>query len=77
MGFADKLEGDNKLFYSIYDGGAKAAMGAFAATEPVEGVSFNETVFHTVNSLVSGDKTQEDWVNAIKADSDKLRAALK
>lgn len=77
VGFSDKLEGDNKLFYSIYDTGAKAAMGAFAATEPVEGVSFNETVFHTVNSLVSGDKTQEDWVNAIKAESDKLRAALK
>ena len=77
VGFADTLEGDNKLFYSIYDTGAKAALGNFAATEPVEGVNFNDTVFGTVNSLVSGDKTQEEWVNAIKVDSDKLRDALK
>ena len=31
LGIADSLEGDNKLFYSIYDNGAKAAMGNFAA----------------------------------------------
>ncbi len=77
IGFADKLEGDNKLFYSIYDNGAKAALGSFAATEPVEGVNFADTVFETVNSLVSGDKTKEQWVEAIKKDSDILRSALK
>lgn len=77
VGFAETLEGDSKLFYSIYDNGAKAALGAFAATEPVEGVNFGDTVFGTVNSLVSGDKTQEQWVAQIKADSDQLRQALK
>ena len=41
IGFADTLEGDSKLFYSIYDNGAKAALGAFAATEPVEGVNLS------------------------------------
>ena len=76
-GIADKLEGDNKLFYSIYDNGAKAALGQFAATEPVEGVNFADTVFGTINSLVSGNKTQAEWVEAIKKDSDSLRAALK
>ncbi len=76
VGFGDTLEGDNKLFYSIYDNGAKAALGAFAATEPVEGVNFADTVFQTVNSLVSGDKTEAEWVEAIKAESDKLREAL-
>ncbi|ABX40960.1 carbohydrate ABC transporter substrate-binding protein [Lachnoclostridium phytofermentans] len=77
VGFADKLEGDNKLFYSIYDNGAKAALGGFAATEPVEGVNFSDTVFGTVNSLVSGDKTKAQWIDLIKKDSDLLRAALK
>lgn len=77
VGFAEKLEGDNKLFYSIYDTGAKAALGSFAATEPVEGVNFSDTVFQTVNSLVSGDKTKEQWIEAIKKDSDILRSALK
>lgn len=77
VGFADSLEGDNKLFYSIYDGGAKAALGNFAATEPVAGVNFADTVFEAVNSLVSGDKTLDEYVAAIKVDSDKLRDALK
>ena len=77
IGFADTLEGDSKLFYSIYDNGAKAALGAFAATEPVEGVNFADTVFGTVNSLVSGDKTVEQWVEQIKTESDMLRTALK
>ncbi|MDD3796553.1 MAG: carbohydrate ABC transporter substrate-binding protein [Lachnospiraceae bacterium] len=77
LGFADTLEGDSKLYYSIYDDGAKVALGAFATTDAVEGVSFADTVFGTVNSLVSGDKTEEEWIEAIKADSDQLRAALK
>ena len=77
VGFADTLEGDSKLFYSIYDNGAKAALGNFAATDPVEGVNFADTVFGAVNSLVSGDKTQEQWIEQIKIDSDLLRQALK
>lgn len=77
IGLAETLEGDNKMFFSIYDDGAKAALGNFAATEPVEGVNFADTVFGTVNSLVSGDKTRDEWVEAIKVDSDKLREALK
>ncbi len=76
-GFAEQLDGDNKLFYSIYDNGAKAALGSFAATDPVEGVNFADTVFGTVNSLVSGDKTKQEWIDSIKKDSDLLRAALK
>lgn len=77
VGLADKLEGDNKTYYSIYDNGAKAALGAFATTDAVEGVSIADTVFGTVDSLVSGDKTRDEWVEAIKSDSDQLRDALK
>lgn len=76
-GVSDKLEGDNKLFYSIYENGAKAAMGGFASTEPVEGVSITKSLFETVDSLVSGDKTKEQWIAAVKEASDKLREALK
>lgn len=71
------LQGDNKIYYSIYDNGAKAALGGFAATEPVEGVSMADTLFGTVNSIVSGDKTVEQWRSDVIAASDKLRAALK
>lgn len=74
---SSKLDGDNKLFYSIYDNGAKAAMGAFATTDPVEGVSISDTVFGTVDSLVTGAKTQAQWIEAITKASDALRGALK
>lgn len=76
-GISDKLEGDNKLFYSVYDNGAKAAMGGFAATDPVEGVSMRDSLFGTVNSIVSGDKTVDQWVADVTKASDALRAALK
>ena len=76
-GISSKLSGDNKLFYSIYDQGAKAGMGGFAATDAVEGVSMGDTLFGTVDSIVSGDKTLEEWQQAVEKVSDQLRAALK
>lgn len=75
-GVSESLEGDNKMFYSIYDNGATAVMGGFAATAPVEGVSMADTLFGTVNSIVSGDKTVEEWQAAVEAASDQLRDAM-
>ncbi len=71
------LSGENKLFYSIYDSGAKAAVGGWAATDPVEGVNIGDVVFGTVDSIVSGSKTVDQWRTAVSQASDKLRAALK
>ena len=75
-GVSDYLEGDNKMFYSIYDNGATAVMGGFAATAPVEGVNMLDVLCGTVNSIVSGDKTVEEWQAAVEDASDKLRAAM-
>lgn len=75
-GMSDKLDGDNKLFYSIYDNGAKASMGAFATTAPVEGITVRGTFFNPIDSLVTGNKTVEQWVADMTKDSDLLRAAL-
>ncbi len=75
-GMSDTLEGDNKLFYSIYDNGATAVMGGFASTTPVEGVSMADTLFDTVNSIVSGDKTVADWQASVEEASDQLRDAM-
>ena len=78
LGIADKLEGDNVMFYSIYDNGAKAAMGNFAAYESVAGLgSVREVFLDPVNSLVEGNMTQEAWVESIKEASDLMRANLK
>ncbi len=77
LGIADTLEGDNKLFYSIYDDGAKAAMGNFAAYKSVAGLgTVREVFFDPVNSLVSGSITEDDWINGIKTASDQMRANL-
>lgn len=77
MNMTDKLSEENKLFYSIYENGAKAVMGGFAATEAVEGVSIYNTLFESVNSIITGDKTVEEWRQEIAGVSDKLRSKLK
>ena len=78
LGIADKLEGDNVMFYSIYDNGAKAAMGNFAAYNSVAGLGTNrEEFFDPVNSLVEGTLTAEQWAADFKEASDLMRANLK
>ena len=76
-GMSEKLEGEAKMFYSIYDTGAKATMGGFATTEPVEGVNIKNTLCVTIDSLVTGDKTVADWTAEMTVANDALRAAMK
>ncbi|MEG0134154.1 MAG: carbohydrate ABC transporter substrate-binding protein [Clostridium sp.] len=61
---------------SIYDNGANAIIGGFAATTPIEGLSFTDVYVGTIDSIMSGDKTVEDWQTALIEASDKLRAAI-
>ena len=76
-GLTDSLEGDNKMFYSIYDNGADAAMGNFAAYNAVAGLGTNrEEFFDPVNGLVNGSVSQEEWVSGFKAASDQMRANI-
>ena len=76
-GLTDNLEGDNKLFYAIYDNGADAAMGNFAAYNAVAGLGTVREVFlDPVNGLVNGSVTVDQWVGDIKAASDQMRANL-
>ena len=76
LGIADDLEGDNKMFYSIYDNGAKAAMGNFAAFSAIPGVEVRTVFFDPVNSLVSGSMTEQQWIDGIKSASDQMRANI-
>ena len=77
LNIADKLDGDNVMFYSIYDNGAKAAMGNFAAFEAIPGLEVRTVFFDPVNSLVSGTMTEQEWIDSVKAASDQMRAKLK
>lgn len=74
---SDFVSGESKLFYSVYDTGASAVMGGFAATEAVEGVNMGDTLFQTFNSVVSGDKTADEWRRAVSEASEKLRKVIK
>ena len=69
LGIADMLEGENKLFYSIYDNGAKAAMGGFAAFGSIPGVDVSSTFFTPIDSLVAGTLTIEQYADQVKANS--------
>lgn len=76
-GIQDSLSEENKLFYSVYENGANAVMGGFAATEAIAGVSIYDTLFESINSIMTGDKTVNQWRDEISEVSDKLREKLK
>ncbi|OCN06335.1 carbohydrate ABC transporter substrate-binding protein [Erysipelotrichaceae bacterium MTC7] len=64
---SDNIKDDdiNKVFYSIYDNGAKANAVGFAALEnQVEGVDLTTgegILYGTVNSVMTKDKTVDQW----------------
>ena len=73
LGIADMLEGENVMFYSIYDNGAKAAMGGFAAFAEIPGVDISGTFFAPIDSLVSGTMTIEQYAEQVKTNSALMR----
>ena len=75
-GIASMLEGDNVMFYSIYDNGAKAAMGNFAAYAAIPGIDNTSVFFEPVNSLVAGTLTIEEYKANIVSASEQMRANL-
>ena len=75
IGIADMLEGENKMFYSIYDNGAKAAMGGFAAFAEIPGVDVSGTFFAPIDSLVAGTITIDDYAELVKTNSAQMAAA--
>lgn len=65
-----------KGFYSVYDmEGVQALVGGWASTAPVEGVSIQTTLYDTSNSIITGDKTAEQWLEELNTASEKLRQA--
>ena len=75
-GVADSLEGDNQMFYSVYDNGATAVMGDFATTETVEDVNIGEILYRSVDNVVTGSLSVADWQANVEAASDQLRDAM-
>lgn len=61
---------------SVYENGAKPVMGGFAATEPIEGLVWNDSYILIIDSIMNGTKTVEDWQNELVSESDRLREAI-
>lgn len=77
-GIVEKLNGDMKLFYSIYEQeGVLPALGNWATTDTIEGLDFKKAVYGAVDSLVDGSMTAEQWKSQLNDTFEKCRAALK
>ncbi|TYB55954.1 carbohydrate ABC transporter substrate-binding protein [Nonomuraea sp. PA05] len=76
QGIASSLTEENAEFYQVYDDSSVTALvGGFASTAPVEGVDIKAALFDTANSIISGDKTEDQWQAALDDASEKLRQA--
>ena len=52
-------------------------MGNFAAFDAIPGVEVRSVFLDPVNSLVSGDLTEDDWIKSVISVSDQMRENLK
>ena len=75
VGVAESLEGENKVFYSIYDNGANACMGNFQAFGEIPGVTVADTFFAPIDSLVAGTMTIDEYAELVKTNSAKMGEA--
>ncbi|QKY70357.1 carbohydrate ABC transporter substrate-binding protein [Lentibacillus sp. CBA3610] len=75
-GMTEKMEGQQKEFYSIYDEDVLPAMGTFASTNPVPGVSISDALYGSIDSVVNGEMTYEEWQATVQEASDQLRPEM-
>lgn len=77
-GIVDKLDGDMKLFYSIYEqDGVLPALGNWATTDVIEGLDFKKAVYGSIDSLVNGSMTADEWKAQLNDTFAKCKEALK
>lgn len=76
-GIVEKLDGDMKLFYSIYEQeGVLPALGNWATTDTIEGLDFKKAVYGAIDSLVDGSMTAEQWKSQLNETFEKCKAEL-
>lgn len=66
-----------KSFYSIYEGGVKAALGNFQSAPAVEGVTLSSVLFDNINAVATGDMTVDQWHQAVVDAITKISDAIK
>lgn len=64
----NEIDNQKTLFYQIYDNGVKSCTVGFKSVDAIEGVDLTSAegiLYGTVNSVVTGDKTVDEWYNAV------------
>ena len=62
--------------YEVYQNGTLPVIGNFAGTEAVEGLDYKAVWCGTIDSIMNGDKTVEQWQKDLQEATDKMRAAI-
>lgn len=75
-GIVNMMDDEQAFFYSIYSNDVLPAMGTFASTTPVPGVSIGDELYVKIDSVMSGRVTVDEWVNALEQANDSLRPAM-
>lgn len=70
------MDDEQAFFYSIYSNDVLPAMGTFASTTPVPGVSIGDELYVKIDSVMSGRVTVDEWVNSLEQANDSLRPAM-
>ena len=65
-----------KLIFSVYEGGAQAAMGGFVSAPTVEGVDMNAALYATIDSVMNGDVSVEEWQAGVVDAATQISEAL-
>ena len=75
-GVSSQLSGDNLIFYTIYDNGAKACLGSFATYSEIPGIDNTSVFFEPINSLASGTLTIDEYRANVVSATEQMRANL-
>ncbi len=69
----DKLSAENQIFFNVYKEGAKAIVGGFVPTNPVEGLDLGKEVYGAIDSVVNKTKSIKDYRNNLIEKFDILK----
>ena len=62
--------------YEVYQNGTLPVIGNFVGTETVEGLEYKAVWCGTIDSIMTGDKTVEQWQTDLQSATDRMRAAI-
>lgn len=72
----DKLSEENQIFFNVYKEGAKAIVGGFVPTTPVEGLDLRKEVYGSIDSVVNKTKSIEEYKNNLIEKFDVLKGHI-